>query len=103
MEQMKQLKHFQEIGRDFMLNRQTALLADDMGLGKTVQAAAVINKLAPKRVLVLTLSTLKINWERELKEWVTGDYKYQIIYKIKDKVEKDVNVIICNYDLIIHN
>lgn len=99
----KQLKHFQEIGRNFMLNRQTALLADDMGLGKTVQAAAVIDALAPKRVLILTLSTLKINWERELKSWVSHDYKYQIIYKIKEKINENANVIICNYDLIIHS
>lgn len=103
MKQTKQLKHFQEIGRDFMLNRQTALLADDMGLGKTVQAAAVIDKLVPKRVLILTLSTLKINWERELKSWVSHNYKYQIIYKIKEKIDSSANVIICNYDLIIHS
>lgn len=103
MKQIKQLKHFQEIGRDFMLNRQTALLADDMGLGKTVQAAAVIDKLAPERVLILTLSTLKINWERELKSWISHEYKYQIIYKIKDKIDDKANIIICNYDLIIHS
>ena len=48
---MKQLKQFQKIGVDFMLNRKTALLADDMGLGKTAQAAGVIDRLNPKRAL----------------------------------------------------
>lgn len=99
---MKQLKQFQKIGVDFMLNRKTALLADDMGLGKTAQAAGVIDRLNPKRALVLTLASLKINWEREIKDFVSKDFKYQILFKTTDKVDPDANIIIVNYDLIIY-
>lgn len=99
---MKQLKDFQKVGVNFMLNRKTALLADDMGLGKTIQAAGVIDKLHAKRVLVLTLASLKINWEREIRDVVHHDYKYQTLFKVADRVDECANIIICNYDLIIH-
>lgn len=99
---MKQLKEFQKTGVQFMTSRRTALLADDMGLGKTVQAAAVIKKLDSKKTLVLTLASLKINWVRELKEWVGENLKYQIVFKIADKIDPEADIIVCNYDLIIH-
>lgn len=99
---MKQLKEFQKTGVKFLIDRKTALLADDMGLGKTVQAAAAINELKPQRVLVLTLASLKINWERELRTWADKYYNYQIIFKTTDKIDSTANIIICNYDLIIY-
>lgn len=99
---MKQLKEFQKKGVQFMTSRRAALLADDMGLGKTVQAAAVIKRVNAKKSLVLTLASLKINWVRELKEWVGEDLKYQIIFKIEDKIDVNADIIVCNYDLIIH-
>lgn len=100
---MKQLKEFQKIGVKFLTERKTALLADDMGLGKTVQAAATIQQLHPNRVIIITPATLKINWYRELKEWITHEYKYQVIYKTTDIVDPSANIIIVNYDLIIYD
>ncbi len=100
-EQMKQLKEFQKTGVKFLINRETALLADDMGLGKTVQAAAAIQELHPKRTVIVTLATLKINWERELKSWISHNYKYQILFKVSDTVDSEANIIIVNYDLLI--
>lgn len=99
---MKQFKDFQNIGIDFLAERKRALLADDMGLGKTIQAAGVIRRVRPKKVLILTLASLKINWLRELQEWVNYDYKYQIIYKTKDIIDNEAQIIILNYDLIIY-
>jgi len=99
---MKQYRDFQNVGIDFMAARKTALLADDMGLGKTIQVAGLIDRKRPKRVLVLTLSSLKINWFRELSEWVKKDYKYQILFKVKDILESDAEIIIVNYDLLIY-
>lgn len=100
---MKQLKEFQKTGVKFLIERKTALLADDMGLGKTVQAAAAIQQLHPKKAIIITLATLKINWERELKSWITHDYKYQTLFKTSDIVDPDANIIIVNYDLIIYD
>lgn len=99
---VKQFKDFQKTGIKFLANRKRALLADDMGLGKTIQAAGVINELKPKKVLIVTLASLKINWMRELIEWTHDDFEYQILYKTKDTVNKQANIIITNYDLIIY-
>lgn len=99
---MKQLKDFQKTGVKFMTSQKTALLADDMGLGKTVQAATVIKELKCKRALVLTLATLKFNWERELKSWIRNDLKCQVVLHVADKIDKTADVIICNYDLVIY-
>lgn len=99
---MKQLKDFQKTGVKFMINRSTALLADDMGLGKTVQAATVIKELKCKRALILTLATLKIHWERELKSWINEELKCQVVLHVADKIDKSADIIICNYDLIIY-
>lgn len=100
---MKQLKNFQKIGVKFLTDRKTALLADDMGLGKTVQTAAAIEQLRPKLALIVTLATLKINWGRELQEWVTHNYKYQTLFKTDDIVDPNANIIIVNYDLLIYD
>ena len=57
----------QPAGIQHLLQRTSALLADDMGLGKTRQAiiAAAI-RAAGRPVLVITLATLIINWQREI-------------------------------------
>lgn len=99
---MKQLKDFQKTGVQFMTSQKTALLADDMGLGKTVQAAVAIRELKSKRTLVLTLATLKLNWERELKSWIRDDLKCQVVLHVADKIDPNADVIICNYDLVIY-
>ena len=57
----------QPAGIRHLLQRTSALLADDMGLGKTRQAiiAAAI-RAGDGPILVITLSTLIINWQREI-------------------------------------
>ena len=57
----------QPAGIRHLLQRTSALLADDMGLGKTRQAiiAAAI-RAGDSPILVITLSTLIINWQREI-------------------------------------
>jgi SNF2 family DNA or RNA helicase len=57
----------QPAGIRHLLQRTSALLADDMGLGKTRQAiiAAAI-RAVDRPILVITLSTLIINWQREI-------------------------------------
>lgn len=54
-------------GIEHLLKRTSALLADDMGLGKTRQAViAAAIRANGKPILVITLSTLIINWQREI-------------------------------------
>ncbi|ROR60057.1 UNVERIFIED_ORG: helicase-like protein [Pseudomonas psychrophila] len=57
----------QPAGIQHLLQRTSALLADDMGLGKTRQAIiAAAVRAANRPILVITLSTLIINWQREI-------------------------------------
>ncbi|HFX3475223.1 TPA: SNF2-related protein, partial [Pseudomonas aeruginosa] len=52
-----------------LLQRTSALLADDMGLGKTRQAVIAASiRAAGRPILVITLATLLINWQREIQE-----------------------------------
>ncbi|MNF68509.1 ATP-dependent helicase HepA [compost metagenome] len=57
----------QPAGIRHLLQRTSALLADDMGLGKTRQAVIAAEIRAGDRpILVVTLSSLLINWQREI-------------------------------------
>ncbi|PWU32058.1 ATP-dependent helicase [Pseudomonas sp. RW407] len=57
----------QPVGIAHLLQRTSALLADDMGLGKTRQAVIAAHiRAAGLPILVITLSSLLINWEREI-------------------------------------
>ncbi|AZL70081.1 DEAD/DEAH box helicase [Pseudomonas oryziphila] len=57
----------QPAGIAHLLQRTSALLADDMGLGKTRQAVIAAHISAAGRpILVVTLSSLLINWQREV-------------------------------------
>lgn len=69
----RQPKDFQVTGVQFLVERQTALLADDMGLGKTIQTIIGIRILVRRRevekVLIVCPLSLLGNWEREIKKW----------------------------------
>lgn len=99
---MKQYKEYQKTGIKFLLSRNRVLLADDMGLGKTVEVAGALNELKPKKVLIIGLAPIKINWMRELTEWLNFDFECQIVNKVKDIIDKKAQIIIINYDLIIY-
>lgn len=101
---MRQYKKYQKVGIDFLTrkSRRTFLLADDMGLGKTVEVIGALNVLKPKKVLIIALASIKINWMRELEEWFNYKFKCQIVNKVKDIIDKEAQFIIVNYDLVIY-
>lgn len=47
------LRSYQEIGRDFLIEKKRAILADDTGIGKTYQTLAAIKKLGKKALLIV--------------------------------------------------
>jgi SNF2 family DNA or RNA helicase len=68
---------FQEAGVAVLYDRfsaghRAALLADPMGVGKTIQACGLINYcyFDPKRVLVISPASLRLNWQREMDKWI---------------------------------
>lgn len=64
---------YQREGVAHLLRAGRAILADDMGLGKTAQAIAACELLRARgeasRVLVVTLSSLKHQWAREIERF----------------------------------
>ena len=63
---------FQRAGVEFAMQRPATLIADEMGLGKTLQAIGVVNSTADARnILVICPASLKLNWAREAKMWLS--------------------------------
>jgi len=76
---------------------ENCLLADEMGLGKTIQAIGVINLHDIRSVLVVCPASLKLNWERELRKWLT---KCLTVSVATPKKLTQADVVIINYDIL---
>ncbi len=63
----KTLYKHQEDGIKFLLSRNGCILADDMGLGKSMQSIIAALESGAEKILIVTTSSTKINWEREIK------------------------------------
>ena len=92
----KVLYQHQREGIEFLLSRDGTILADDMGLGKTLQSivASVVGKF--ERILIMCPASLKINWKREIMDFVDED-DISIIYGSNWEPAKYT---IINYDII---
>lgn len=62
----KKLYKHQEEGIKFLLSRNGCILADDMGLGKSMQSIIAAIESGAEKILIVTTSSTKINWEREI-------------------------------------
>ena len=62
----KTLYKHQEDGIKFLLSRNGCILADDMGLGKSMQSVIAALESGAEKILIVTTSSTKINWEREI-------------------------------------
>lgn len=73
---------YQKAGVSFAWERRNALIADEMGVGKTVQAIGVTNLMHAREslrwILVVTLTSVKINWQREFLRWSTADVEVKV-------------------------
>ncbi len=67
------LRPFQELGVQWLGERDAAILADDMGLGKTAQALLALQNLISSGVirsaLIVCPKSLVANWEAECSKW----------------------------------
>ena len=98
-----ELMDFQVDGLRFMEERSgSVLLGDDMGLGKTIQALAYLQLHPEKRpVLVVSPSTLKWNWRKEILKFMDGKDTVQIIEgRYKPSTEIYGDIVIINYDIL---
>ena len=102
-----ELRPYQWEGIQFLLESKGALLADEMGLGKTVQVSVAMELLWRNqqlyRALVVVPTSLKLNWETELRLWapslsvqrVRGDAEDRRAYYFLP-----INVLIVSYEEI---
>jgi len=97
------LKSYQEIGRDFLASRKTALLADQQRLGKSAQVIRAADKLKAKKILIVCPATAKVVWFREFEKWSTRKRSIDIISGTNPRnLSKNLDVTIINYDILWH-
>jgi len=89
------LEH-QKIAIEKLLANNKFILADDMGLGKTTSAVIGALESGAKKILIVCPASLKINWEREIKNY--SDRKVLIVEGRKWGSTFDFYII--NYDII---
>lgn len=94
---------YQRAGIAYALSRTGTLIGDEMGLGKTIQAIGVINGDASiKTVLIVCPKSVRINWGRELKKWLTRAATIILIDGMSRTLATggDLRITIINHDVI---
>lgn len=86
------------IHKQFILGRNSVLLADEQGLGKTVQAIGVANIMDFKKLLVICPATLRLNWAREIEKWHLHNDRIKPILTGKD-IPQSGDTVITSYNL----
>jgi SNF2 family DNA or RNA helicase len=101
-----QLKHFQEEGVQFFLEKKKAICAFDMGLGKTHVSMAAVEKIGDSRTLVICPNYLKYKWEAEIQRW-TDSFSLVIEGTPKQRAKLYYNealfadYVLINYELLL--
>lgn len=86
---------YQIAGIQYALQRTGTLIADEMGLGKTIQGVGLVNADENiKSVIIVCPKSLKLNWQNELKKWLTRQLSVGLV---GDNVP-DTDVVIINYN-----
>lgn len=86
----------QKVAIEKLLANDRYILADDMGLGKTTSAVIASLESKARKILIICPATLKINWQREIKNYT--DRKVLIVEGRKWGSTFDFYII--NYDII---
>jgi len=102
------LKAHQEEGVNWLLERDSAILADDMGLGKTLQAIAAFDKMhragKVENALIVCPKSLIGVWEAEISLWsprlCTASLHSSISQKAWAVLPAQSQVVITNYEAI---
>ena len=90
---------YQRAGIHFASTREATLFGDEMGLGKTIQAIGVLNTdQTLRRILIVCPASLKMNWQRELRKWLTRELSVLIVDSSWWPSGFDINII--NYDIL---
>jgi SWI/SNF-related matrix-associated actin-dependent regulator of chromatin subfamily A-like protein 1 len=91
---------FQRDGICFLIDKPATLLADEMGLGKTIQAIGLINSLDLEHVLIICPASLKLNWDAELRKWLTRHRGRTITVVEAARANLQGTILIINYEIL---
>lgn len=99
------LKPYQPEAVEKMVERKKMLVAYEMGLGKTCMTIAAIEELKPTKTLVICLSSLKYQWEKEIQKF--SDSTTTVIDGSKSvrtkRWEEETDYVICNYETVVND
>jgi SNF2 family DNA or RNA helicase len=102
------LKPYQVEAVDRMVERKKMLVAYEMGLGKTCMTIASIEELKDngvitKPVLVIALSSLKYQWEKEIKKFSNSTTTVVDGSKTvrSKRWQERTDYVICNYETVV--
>jgi SWI/SNF-related matrix-associated actin-dependent regulator 1 of chromatin subfamily A len=93
-----ELKPFQRAGVSYLLAQRRAFLADEQGLGKTIEALATLEADGAYPAVVVCPASLKLNWLRELKQWLPHRSVRALMGTRASCGRADVTVV--NYDIV---
>lgn len=101
------LKPYQVEAVDKMVEKKRILVAYEMGLGKTPMTIAAIEALKPKLTLVLCLSSLKYQWQKEIQKF--SDSTVTVIdgtptqRKTQYASATDYEYVVMNYEQVVND
>lgn len=111
---VKGLVNYQRVAVDHLVRHRRVLLGDEMGLGKTLIALSVVeeykirNGIEAGPVLIISPSSVKGSWLREIKRWLPADTEVVVVdgstpkkrhEQLKDGIERNAYVV-CNWEQI---
>lgn len=88
---------YQRAGIEYAVEQPGTLIADPMGLGKTIQAIGVANATKARKILVIAPTSLCINWQKEMQEWLIDKYLSIAVVDSKGAF-LNANVVIMSYN-----
>jgi SWI/SNF-related matrix-associated actin-dependent regulator 1 of chromatin subfamily A len=91
---------YQKAGISYALDKSDVLIGDEPGLGKTIQAIGYANAIEAERVLVICPASIRLNWDREIRNWSTIPYVHPYpVLRSKQGVHPSANYVVISYDL----
>jgi SNF2 family DNA or RNA helicase len=106
------LKPYQPEAVDKMIARKQMLVAYEMGLGKTCMTIAALEKLKEQKeitkpILIIALSSLKYQWEKEIQKFSDSSTSVIDGSKVTRALQYDRGLssdyVICNYESIVND
>lgn len=91
---------YQAAGVQYAKDRPHVLFGDEPGLGKTIEAILLANLNNAKRVLVICPAAIRLNWQREVRNWSTiPDVTTYPVLKASDGIHPYANYVMVSYEI----